>query len=78
MLAYSRTNDEFCLSLQQHLVGDSHNINNGMCAADGSGDTLRLQEKALSRGMRYLVKYITNKSHVATRNRSSPTRKHTL
>jgi len=36
-------------------VGDSHNINNGMRAADGSGDTLGLQEKAPSRGMRYLV-----------------------
>ena len=36
-------------------VGDNHNINNGMRAADGSGDTLGLQEKAPSRGMRYLV-----------------------
>ena len=50
-------------------VGDGHNINNGMCAADGSGDTLRLQEKAPSRGMRYLVKYITKIKHVATRNK---------
>ena len=58
-------------------MGDSHNINNGMRAADGSGDTLGLQEKAPSRGMRYLVN-ITNKFHVATRNTSSPTRTHTL
>ena len=52
VLAYSRTNDEFCLSLQQYPVGDSHNINNSMRAADGSGDTLSLQEDALRRGMR--------------------------
>ena len=45
----------FCLSLQQYPVGDSRNINNGMRAADGSGDTVGLQEKAQSRGMRYLV-----------------------
>ena len=56
---------------------DSHNINNGMRAADGSGDTLGLQEKAPSRGMRYLVS-ITNKFDVATRNTSSPARTHTL
>ena len=49
-----------------------------MRAADGSGDTLGLQEKAPSRGMRYLVKNITNKFHVATRNASSPTRTHTF
>ena len=48
-----------------------------MRAADGFGDTLSLQEKAPSRGMRYLVN-ITNKFHVATRNTSSPTRMHTL
>ena len=48
-----------------------------MRAADGSGDTLGLHEKASSRGMRYLVN-ITNKFHVATRNTSSPTRTHTL
>ena len=48
-------------------MGDSHNINNGMRAADGSGDTLGLQGKAPSRGMRYLVNII-NKFHVATRN----------
>ena len=59
VLAYPRTNDDFCLSFQQYPVGDGHNINNGMCAAGGFGDTLRLQEKAPSRGMRYLVKYIT-------------------
>ena len=41
-------------------MGDSHNINNGMRAADGSGDTQGLQQKAPSRGMRYLVN-ITNK-----------------
>ena len=51
-------------------MGDTHNINNGMRAADGSGDTLGLQGKAPSRGMRYLVKNITNKIHVATRNTS--------
>ena len=62
---------------KQCLVGDSHNINNDMRAADGSGDTLGLQEKAPSRGMRYLLN-ITNKFHVATRNTSSPTRTHTL
>ena len=45
--------------LQQYPVGDSYNINNGMRAADGSGDTLGLQEKALSRRMRYLVNNIT-------------------
>ena len=58
-------------------VGDSHNINNGMRAADGSRDTLGLQEKAPSRGMRYLAN-ITNKFHVATLNTSSPARRHTL
>ena len=42
------------VSLQQCPVGDSHNINNGIRAADGFGDTLGLQEKAPSRGMRYL------------------------
>ena len=49
-------------------------------AADGSGDTLliTLQEMAPSRGMRYLVKHITNKFHVATRNTSSPPCTHTL
>ena len=57
---------------QQYPVGGSHNINNGMRAADGSGDTLGLQEKAPSRGTRYLVN-IANKCHVATRNTSSPT-----
>ena len=66
-----------CLSPQQYPVGDTHTFNNGIRAADGSGDTLGLQEKALSRGMRYLVN-ITNKFHVATRNTSSPTRTHTL
>ena len=35
---------------KQCLVGDSHNINNDMRAADGSGDTLGLQEKAPSTG----------------------------
>ena len=46
--------------LQQYPVGDSHNTNNDMLAADGSGDTLRRsQEKAPSRGMLYLVN-ITN------------------
>ena len=70
MLVYSRTNNEFCLSLQQYPVGDSHNTNNnGMRAPDGSEDTLGLQEKAPSRGMRYLVN-ITKKFHVATRNTS--------
>ena len=49
-----------------------------MRAADGSGDTLGLQEKAPSRGMRYQVKNVTNTFHVATRNTSSPTRTHTL
>ena len=49
-----------------------------MRAADDSGDTLCLQEKAPSRGMRYLVKNITNKFQVATRNTLSPTRTHTL
>ena len=65
---HTRTNDEFCLSLQQYPVGESHDINYGMRAADGSGDTLGLQEKAPSRGMRHLVKNITNKFHAATRN----------
>ena len=37
---------------KQYPVVDSHN--NRMRAADGSGDTLGLQEKAPSRGMRYL------------------------
>ena len=41
--------------------------NNGMRAADSSGDTLGLQEKAPSRDMWYLVN-ITNKFYVATRN----------
>ena len=77
MLVYSRTNNEFCLSLQQYPVGDRHNINNGMRAADGSGDTLGLQEKAPSIGMRYLVD-ITSTFHVDTRNALSTTRKHTL
>ena len=67
LLVYSRTNNEFCLSLRQHPVGDSHNTNNGMRAADGSGDARGLQEKAPSRGMRYLLD-ITNHSRVATRN----------
>ena len=49
-----------------------------MRAADGSGDTPGLQEKAPSRGIRYLVKNITNIFHVATRDTSSPTRTHTL
>ena len=48
-----------------------------MRAEDGSGDTLRLQEKAPSRGMRYLVN-ITITFHVATRNTLSPTSTHTL
>ena len=39
-------NNELCLSLRQYPVGGSHNIN-VMRAADGSGDTLGLQEKAL-------------------------------
>ena len=77
LLVCSRTNNELCLSLQQYLVGDNHNINNGMRAADGSGDTVGLQEKAPSGGMRYVVN-ITNNFHVATRNTSSPTRTHTL
>ena len=34
------------VSLRQYPVGGSHNIN-VMRAADGSGDTLGLQEKAL-------------------------------
>ena len=34
----------------------SHTVNNGMRAADGSGDTLGVQKKAPSRSMRYLVK----------------------
>ena len=66
-----------CLSLQQYPVGDSHNISNGMRAADGSEDTLGLREKAPSRGMRYLVN-ITSKYHAATRNTSSPSRTHIL
>ena len=49
-----------------------------MRAADGSGDTLGLQEKASSRGMRYLVISRIHLFHVATRNTSSPTRTHTL
>ena len=77
LLVYSRVNSEFCFSLQQYPVGDSHNINSDMRAADGSGDTLGLQEKAPSRDMRYLVN-ITNKFHVATRSIPSPTRTHTL
>ena len=77
LLVNSRANNELCLSLQQYLVGDSHNINNGMPAADGSGDTLGLQETAPSRGMLYLAN-ITNIFHVATRNTSSPTRTYTL
>ena len=75
---YTRERIMSYVSLQQHPVGDSHNINNGMRAADGSGDTLGLKEKVPSRGMRYLVKNITNKFHVATRNTSSPTRTHTI
>ena len=67
-----------CLSPQQYPLGDIHNINDGTSAADGSRDVLRLQEKAPRRGMRYLVKNITNSFHVATRNTSSPTRTHTL
>ena len=57
------------VSLQQYPVGDNHNINNGMRAADGSGDTPGLQEKAPSRGMQYVVN-INNKFHGATRNTS--------
>ena len=70
-LVYSRTNDELCLSLQQYLLRDSHNINNGKRAADMVPETpyVGLQEKAPSRGMRYLVN-ITKKFHVATRNTS--------
>ena len=77
LLVYSRTNNALCLSLQQYPVDDSHNINNGVRAADGSGDTLGLQEKAPSRVMWCLVN-ITNEFHVATGNKSSPTRTHTL
>ena len=59
-------------------VGDSHNINSDMRAAESSGDMLSLQEKAPSRGMRYLV-IIIKKFLVSTRNTSSsPTRTHTL
>ena len=59
-------------------VGDSHNINSDMRAAESSGDMLSLQEKAPSRGMRYLV-IIIKKILVSTRNTSSsPTRTHTL
>ena len=47
---------------QQYPVGGSHNINNGMRAADGSGDMLGLQDKAPSRGMRYLVNTTKKKS----------------
>ena len=65
------------LSLQQHPVSVNHNINNGMRAADGSKETLGLQEKSPSRGLRYLAN-ITNIFDVATRNKSSPTRVHTL
>ena len=73
LLVYSRTNNEFfCLSLRQYPVGDNHNINNGMRAADGSGDTLGLQERAPSRGTLYLVN-ISKMFHAATRNTSSPT-----
>ena len=74
---YLRTNNEFSLSLQQYLVGDSHNIN-GMRAAGGSGDTLGLQEKDPKRGVWYLVNNVKQIFHVATRNTSSPTRRHTL
>ena len=74
---YSRTDNEFRLSLQQYPVGDSHNVNNSMRAADGSRETLGLQEKAPSTGMRYLVNII-NKFHVVTRNTSSSTLTHTL
>ena len=59
-------------------MGDSHNTNNSMRAADGSRDAQGLQEKAPSRGMRYLVKNITFILQVATRNTSSPTRTHSL
>ena len=58
-------------------MSDGHNINDVMRAADGSGDTLGPQEKVPTSGMRYLVNVI-NKFHVATRNKSSPTRTHTL
>ena len=56
---------------------DSNNINNGMRAAAGSGDTIGLHEKTSSRGMQYLVKY-HKKFNVSTRKTSSPTRTHTL
>ena len=58
-------------------MGDSHIINNGMRAADGSGDKLGLQEKSPSRGMRSVVNS-TNIVHVATRNISSPSYMDTL
>ena len=54
-------------------MGDGLNINYGMRAADGSGDTLGLEEMAPSRGMWYLVN-TKKKNHVATRNTASPTR----
>ena len=63
------------VSLQQYPAGDSHNINDGRRAADGSGDTLALQENAPSRG---ILVNITNIFHVATGSTSSPTRTHTL
>ena len=77
LLVYSRTNNEFCLFLLQYPVGDSHNINDGMRASDGSGGMLGLQEQDPSRGMRYLVN-ITSIFHVAARSTSSPTRTHKI
>ena len=70
-------NEQWVLSLPRAVSSGSQNINNGTRAADVSGDTLGLQKKASSNGMRYLVN-ITNKFHVATRNTSSPTRTHKL
>ena len=59
--SYSRERIMSSVSLRQYPVGYSHHINNGMRAADGPGDTLRVQEKAPSRGMRYVAKHIANK-----------------
>ena len=47
LLAYSRTNNEFCLSLQQYPVGDSRNIHDGMRA---TGRWFRRHAKSTGEG----------------------------
>ena len=54
--SYTRERIMSPVSLYSSILWVSHTVNNGMRAADGSGDTLGVQKKAPSRSMRYLVK----------------------